>query len=93
MYFLLNILTLLSGNYISVKIEIGSTPAQTSTSGQETAQTRSRLGTKHLKTCNALRFVCLPPSYNVQITGRFWFYPLHLNNSNYGVPACFLRCV
>lgn len=42
MYFLLNILTLLAGNYITVKIEISSTPAQTSTSGQEANSTNTQ---------------------------------------------------
>lgn len=69
MYFLLNILTLLAGNYITVKIEISSTPAQTSTSGQEANSTHSRLGTKHLKICSALSLVCLPRYYNMQKIG------------------------
>lgn len=42
MYLLLNILTLLAGNYITVKIEISSTPAQTSTSGQEVNSTNTQ---------------------------------------------------
>lgn len=42
MYFLLNIHSLLAENCITAKIEISSTPAQTSTSGQEANSTKTQ---------------------------------------------------